>query len=93
MTSAAMTTEIDGRLLDILCCPITRRPLTRFATASLDQLNAAITGGEVRNHGGNVIAEPLTAALVTTEGDLVYPVRDGVPVLFEEECIHWAAYR
>jgi uncharacterized protein YbaR (Trm112 family) len=29
---------------------------------------------------------------VTTDGDLVYPVRDGIPVLLEEECIHWAAF-
>jgi len=88
-----MTADIDGRLLDILCCPITRRPLQRFDAASLLKLNAAIAGSEVRNHGGNVIAGELEAALVTTEGDLVYPIRDGVPVLFEEDCIHWAAYR
>jgi len=88
-----MSVDIDGRLLDILCCPITRRSLQRFDAASLHQLNTAIAGGEVRNHGGDVITEQLEAALVTTEGDLVYPVREGVPVLFEEECIHWAAYR
>ncbi|MBT8422630.1 MAG: hypothetical protein HKN56_00195 [Gammaproteobacteria bacterium] len=88
-----MNADIDGHLLDILCCPITRRSLKRFDDASLGRLNAAIAGGEVRNHGGNVLTEPLDAALVTTEGDLVYPLRDGVPVLFEEECIHWAAYR
>lgn len=88
-----MVADIDGRLLDILCCPITRRSLQRFDAQSLAQLNAAISDSEVRNHGGNIISEELEAALVTTEGDLVYPVRDGLPVLFEEECIHWAAYR
>jgi uncharacterized protein YbaR (Trm112 family) len=31
-------------------------------------------------------------ALVTTDGDLVYPLRNGIPVLLEEECIHWAAF-
>jgi uncharacterized protein YbaR (Trm112 family) len=36
---------------------------------------------------------PLAEALVTADGDLVYPVRDGVPILFEEACIHWAAYK
>lgn len=88
-----MSNEIEPRLLDILCCPITRRPLQRLAPDTLTKLNDAIAAGNVRNHGGAVIDAPLEAALVTTEGDLVYPVRDGMPVLFEEECIHWAAYR
>ena len=30
---------------------------------------------------------------MTPEGDLVYPVREDVPVLLEEECIHWAAFK
>lgn len=88
-----MTADISPRLLDILCCPITRRPLQKLDAVALDQLNRAIADGAVRNHGGNELRAPLGAALVTTEGDLVYPVVDGVPVLFEEDCIHWAAYR
>jgi uncharacterized protein YbaR (Trm112 family) len=84
--------QIDSRLLEILCCPITRRPLRVLDGAMLDRVNAAIGGGKVRNHGGSDISEPLENALVTTEGDLVYPVRAGIPVLLEEECIHWAAY-
>jgi len=88
-----MTADISPRLLDILCCPITRRPLKKLDQIGLDQVNRTITEGTVRNHGGNEITEPLAAALVTTDGDLIYPVLDGVPVLFEEDCIHWAAYR
>jgi uncharacterized protein YbaR (Trm112 family) len=88
-----MAAELSGKLLDILCCPITRRPLQRLDDATLARVNEAIVAGSVRNHGGLEIRDTLQAALVTTEGDLVYPVRDGVPVLFEEECIHWAAYK
>jgi len=88
-----MTTEIDAKLLDIICCPITRRSLQTLDTPSLERVNAAIASGSVRNHGGNELHQTLEAALVTTEGDLVYPIRGGVPVLFAEECIHWAAYK
>ena len=84
---------MDSRLLEILCCPITRRPLSRLDDSTLTRINAAIADGKVRNHGGVPLNEPLDAALVTPEGDLVYPVRADVPVLLEEECIHWAAFK
>ncbi len=79
-------------LLEILCCPITRRPLNRLSADVLARVNDAIATSSIRNHGGIELQEPLTEALVTTEGDLVYPVRDGIPALLEEECINWAAF-
>lgn len=85
-------TRLDTRLLEILCCPITRRPLRMLDSPTLDKVNAAIATGRVRNHGGSTLTAPLPAALVSTDGDLVYLVRDGIPVLLEEECIHWAAF-
>ena len=84
--------RIDARLLDILCCPITRRPLRMLDGQMLDKVNAAIASGRVRNHGGTDPQQRIDQALVTTDGDLVYPVREGIPVLLEEECIHWAAF-
>lgn len=88
-----MTAQVSGRLLEILCCPITRRPLLRLDEATLLQLNNAIGAGKIRNHGGAVLEQALAEALVTEDGDLVYPVTDGIPVLLEAECIHWAAFR
>ena len=85
--------QIDSRLLEILCCPITRRPLRGLDGDELTRVNAAISAGKVRNHGGVDLSEPLESALVTSDGDLIYPVRQGVPVLLEEECIHWAAFK
>ena len=84
---------MDSRLLEILCCPITRRPLACLDATTLSLINKAISDSKVRNHGGAPLDKPLTDALVTPEGDLVYPVRDDVPVLLEKECIHWAAFR
>ena len=59
----------------------------------LMQINTAISTDKVRNHGGEQLDEPLSGALITVEGDLVYPVRNDIPVLLEEECIHWAAFK
>ena len=84
--------QIDGRLLEILCCPITHRPVKLLGEDILQRVNAAIAAGKVRNHGGVALDAALVGALVTTEGDLIYPLRNGVPILLEEECIHWAAF-
>lgn len=83
---------MDSRLLEILCCPITRRSLNRLGQNELEKVNNAIRQGNIRNHGGAELSEPLSEALVTEDGDLVYPVKDGIPVLLEEECINWAAF-
>ena len=80
---------MDKRLLDIICCPMTKLPLELMDAERLDLLNAAIHRHEVRNQGATAIDEPLTEALVTRDGRLVYPVRDGIPILLEEESIDW----
>lgn len=77
---------MDKRLLDIpICCPVTKLPLQLLGSEQLATLNAALSAGRVPNHA----AEPLSEALVTRNGQLVYPIREGVPVLLEEASIDW----
>jgi uncharacterized protein YbaR (Trm112 family) len=80
---------MDKRLLDIICCPVTHLPLEILDAERLSRLNAAIAGGGVRNHGDQAVKDALTEALVTRDGRLVYPVREGTPQLLEDECIAW----
>ena len=81
---------MDDALLDIICCPITRQPLERLDSTRLDRLNGAIRAGAVRNHAEQALAAELREALVTRDKRLVYPVRDSIPILLEEEAIDWA---
>lgn len=78
---------MDKRLLDIICCPATRLPLELMDAARLSRLNAAIESGGIRNHAEQSVATTFIEALVTRDGRLAYPIRDGIPILLEDECI------
>ncbi len=77
-------------LLDILCCPLTHQPLEYLDQSRLDRLNAAIITGKALNRAEQTVTATLQQALITRDSRLVYPIRDGIPVLLEEESIDWA---
>lgn len=78
---------MDKRLLGILCCPVTHKGLSLARGDLLKKVNAAISTGKIANREGETVADPMHEALVTDDGKLLYPVRDGIPVLLEGESI------
>jgi len=78
---------MDKRLLAILRCPVSHKGLSVLKKDTLDQINAAIRQGELKNREGELLGEPLTEALITDDGKRVYPIDDGIPVLLEGESI------
>ncbi len=79
--------RMDKRLLTILRCPISHKGLSVLKKDELARINAAIAAGELVNHEGAAVANPLTEALITDDGKRIYPVDDGIPVLLEDESI------
>jgi uncharacterized protein YbaR (Trm112 family) len=75
---------MDKRLLDILCCPVSKRPLRPLSAAERDQLNDAIRAGSVDTVAGEKVADPVSEGLITTDGQVVYRVEDGIPVMLPE---------
>ena len=80
---------MDKRLLDILCCPVSKRPLRPLSAAERDQLNNAIRAGSVDTVAGEKVAEPVAEGLITTDGQLVYRVEDGIPVMSSLTDLIW----
>lgn len=78
---------VDGKLLEILCCPVSRRPLTRLEASRLERLNQEIEAGKALYVGGETVQDALEEALVTEDGKVIYPVSDGIPLLLEEKGI------
>ena len=79
--------SIDGRLIDILVCPVTKTPVKPLGKDKLAVLNQAIAAGSVTRRDGAPVEEALAEALVTTDGKTVYPIDDGIPVMLEEHGI------
>lgn len=78
---------IDGKLLEILCCPVSKTPLKRLEATRLERLNARIAAGEVQYVDGKAVESPLAEALITEDDKVIYGVDDGIPVLLEEQGI------
>ena len=78
---------VNGKLLEILCCPVSKTPLLALGQGKLEKLNQAISKGEALYIGGEKVTEPLQEGLVTEDGKVIYPVQDDIPILLEEQGI------
>jgi uncharacterized protein YbaR (Trm112 family) len=79
--------NLDPRLLDILCCPVSKVPVTPLSQAQLADLNRRIAAGEVQTVSGGLVRNALAAGLITTDGKVIYRIDDGIPVMLPDEGI------
>jgi uncharacterized protein YbaR (Trm112 family) len=78
---------IDPELLDILVCPETKEPVRPARKDLLDRINEAIRKGSLTNRGGQLVEEVVDEGLVRQDGEVLYPVRDDIPVMLIDEAI------
>ena len=78
---------VSQDLLDILVCPETKQPVAPAADDLLARLNEQIASGQLRNRGGDAVAQPIEEGLLREDGKILYIVDDGIPVMLIEESI------
>ncbi len=78
---------VNGKLLEILCCPVSKTPLIMLGRQKLEKLNKAIENGEALYIDGEKVTGLLQEGLITEDGKVIYPVQDDIPILLEEKGI------
>jgi uncharacterized protein YbaR (Trm112 family) len=78
---------VDGKLLEILCCPVSKTPLTVLGQDKLQLLNNAIESNEALYINGEKVTQQLQEGLITQDGKVIYAVQDDIPILLEEKGI------
>ena len=73
--------------IDRFACPATGQALHEASDEELAAITGQIDDGGVSTVGGELVTEPVDAALVRADGAVAYRVRDGIPVLFADEAL------
>ena len=80
---------VDKELLDILCCPETRQNVALVDEETVRKINEKIKAGKLKNRGGEVVKEPIDAALLREDRKYFYPIREDIPIMLIDEAIEF----
>ena len=78
---------IDKDLLQILVCPESHQPLQEADAALVERVNADIAAGKAKTVAGEAVTEAVGGGLVREDGQVLYAIREEIPVLLVEEGI------
>ncbi len=77
----------DDPVLELIRCPVTHDPFRVASGRELAAINQRVAAGKVLNRSGQVVTQPLDAALVNRSGTLIAPVFGGIITLLADEMI------
>lgn len=78
---------ITDEFLALLRCPQTMQTLLRASAEQLAQVEAARAAGILLDRAGKPVRESVSAGLVREDGTLLFPIRNGIPVLLLDEAL------
>ena len=74
-------------LIEILRCPITRRPFRGMSEDQVRVLNERVTARKVSFRDGTPLLTPVVEGLVTDDGAYGYVIQDGIALMLEDSAI------
>jgi uncharacterized protein YbaR (Trm112 family) len=77
----------DPELLKVLCCPETRQAVAPAPAAVLEKLNLQVDAGSLHRRDGGQVSSHIEAGLIRADGKVLYPVRNGIPIMLAGEGI------
>ena len=78
---------VDPELLEILVCPETKERVRQADEKLLERVNRAVDDGRLETRGGEKVEEHLEEGLVREDEKVLYPVREGIPIMLIDEAI------
>jgi uncharacterized protein YbaR (Trm112 family) len=81
---------ISQQLVEILACPEDKSPVRLADPQLIEELNEKITRGELKTREGDLVLDLLEEGLVREDGQVLYPVREGIPIMLLSEAISLA---
>ncbi len=87
MAETARPVNVDKDLLAILCCPDTKQDVSLADSGLIAKLNDAVSRGQLKNKAKKPVTEPLDGGLIRADRQILYPIREDIPVMLIEEGI------
>lgn len=78
---------ISEEVLSILVCPKTKESLSLASSEESKRINDAVNKRTLSTVEGRQLVEAFDGYLIRVDRKLVYPIKEGIPVLLQEEGI------
>ncbi|MEK6249927.1 MAG: hypothetical protein N2C12_17205 [Planctomycetales bacterium] len=75
------------KFLDSAVCPKSHQRMQLADQSLIERLNQMIEDGTLKNSAGGEVAHPLDGGLIRSDGEVLYPIQDDIPVLLADQGI------
>lgn len=78
---------LDKRLLEILCCPLSKQPVQLLNARQLDCVKLAQSSQTLSLLDGSQCSDAIEAGLLTRDGKTIYLIVDGIPIMLADQAV------